>query len=87
MPPFPGYPPMWGFEFHSRPCERFRQPSVIRHPGAQCHNALATPNPAQTGARSRFKGDAFISVVWSANVFKVPGQARARVQRPGREHG
>ena len=29
---------------------------------------------------------AFISAVWSANVVKVPGQARARVQRPGREH-
>ena len=76
---------MWGFDATTGHANF--QSAQIRHPGAQCRNALATPNPAQTGARSRQTKVMrsfmrFGQLMWS----EVPGQARARIQRPGREH-
>lgn len=76
---------MWGFDATTGHANY--QSAQIRHPGAQCRNALATPNPVQTGARSRYnKGDAFIYAVWSANVVKSLGTGPSKGSKASREH-
>lgn len=81
--PLPWIPPNGGGSMPQQ-VMRTNEPSVRGIMGAQCRNALATPNPVRTGTRFQdAKGDAFNSSVWSADMVKSRGRAPGKGNRAG----